>query len=488
MRRIILHSVLSCALLGPGMASAGAADTIVLKNGRRITAAAVYDDGKSVTYSTTGGEFTLPKSMVKEILKGPEPGPRKGEAIISSPSLMDDLGLALPPNSTPKRNGASGDAPITNGQIDFDYLAKVDRAYLSERSSATELRFVETYREVTHFYLEQRDLKKAGEHAQHAASLLPDNLPLAIDLGLVLVRRGRYTAAVAHLRPSAGKFPDSSEIFTLLGSAYYFTGKVAEAIKSWKQSLDLEDNRKVRTAMEKAIRERDAQQAYGQAASGHFLIRFEGPEMARLGREILQALETHYNSLVRDLRFSPQETIIVILYPDRTYTDVTRTPSWTGAINDGKIRIPVSGLVSVTGELDRVLKHELTHSFIQQITQGRCPVWLNEGVAQLEEGASTAANGRRLGQAFAEGRHIPLRMLEGSFRALSPNDAALAYAESLAATEYIRSTYGFSKIVTILERIPSSGSFAETLKSMLRVNYAEFENAVAKFVVKRYGT
>ncbi len=81
-----------------------------------------------------------------------------------------------------------------------------------------------------------------------------------------------------------------------------------------------------------------------------------------------------------------------------------------------------------------------------------------------------------------------MRMLEGSFRALSPNDTALAYAESLAATEYIRSTYGFSKIVTILERIPSSSSFAEALESTLRINYAEFENAVAKFVVKRYGT
>ena len=36
--------------------------------------------------------------------------------------------------------------------------------------------------------------------------------------------------------------------------------------------------------------------------------------------------------------------------------------------------------------LSRILKHELTHSFLYQKTQGRCPTWLQEGVAQWMEG------------------------------------------------------------------------------------------------------
>jgi len=37
-----------------------------------------------------------------------------------------------------------------------------------------------------------------------------------------------------------------------------------------------------------------------------------------------------------------------------------------GALNDGRIRVPVEGLTSMTEELARVLKHELTHSFVGQ--------------------------------------------------------------------------------------------------------------------------
>jgi len=49
--------------------SSAAADTIVLKNGRRITAANVTDDGEHVSYETSAGRFSLPKSIVARIEK-----------------------------------------------------------------------------------------------------------------------------------------------------------------------------------------------------------------------------------------------------------------------------------------------------------------------------------------------------------------------------------------------------------------------------------
>ena len=69
-----------------------------------------------------------------------------------------------------------------------------------------------------------------------------------------------------------------------------------------------------------------------------------------------------------------------MLYTEQAFFDVTQAPSWSGAVNDGKLRIPVQGLDSVTSDLARVLKHELAHSFINQLTGGRCPQWLNEGL------------------------------------------------------------------------------------------------------------
>ena len=51
-------------------AAAAQADTIVLKNGRRIVALNVREEGDKVKYETAAGELSLPKSIVDHIEKG----------------------------------------------------------------------------------------------------------------------------------------------------------------------------------------------------------------------------------------------------------------------------------------------------------------------------------------------------------------------------------------------------------------------------------
>src|ERR1700732_3902631 len=53
------------------LGSAGAwADTIVLKNGHRISASNVVEAGDKIRYETSVGELSLPKSIVDHIEKG----------------------------------------------------------------------------------------------------------------------------------------------------------------------------------------------------------------------------------------------------------------------------------------------------------------------------------------------------------------------------------------------------------------------------------
>ena len=116
-------------------------------------------------------------------------------------------------------------------------------------------------------------------------------------------------------------------------------------------------------------------------------MKYSGSAAPDLARGILRTLEEHYRDLQSQLDFSPPEPIAVILYTNQAFADITRAPGWAGALNDGRIRIPVQGLSSVTGEMSHILKHELTHSFITQKTHGRCPTWLQEGLAQLWKGS-----------------------------------------------------------------------------------------------------
>jgi hypothetical protein len=166
---------------------------------------------------------------------------------------------------------------------------------------------------------------------------------------------------------------------------------------------------------------------------------------------------------------------------------VTQAPGWTSAINDGKLRIPVSGLTEMTPELAHVLKHELAHSFINQLSAGRCPQWLHEGIAQLLEPRTTAPFGQRLGQLMSQHQALPFNMLEGSFIRFSTPEARLAYDESLAAAEYIRDTYGMDDLVRILRRISEGSSTEAALRATIHTDYAGLENEVGSFLQEKYG-
>src|SRR2546422_9269227 len=63
-RAILLGGALLC------MGGRAAADTIVLKNGRRIMALSAVEEGDKVKYLTVAGELSLPKSIVDHIEKG----------------------------------------------------------------------------------------------------------------------------------------------------------------------------------------------------------------------------------------------------------------------------------------------------------------------------------------------------------------------------------------------------------------------------------
>ncbi len=60
-RAILLGAALLCA------GGRAAADTIVLKNGKRIIALSAVEEGDKVKYLTSAGELSLPKSIVDHI-------------------------------------------------------------------------------------------------------------------------------------------------------------------------------------------------------------------------------------------------------------------------------------------------------------------------------------------------------------------------------------------------------------------------------------
>jgi hypothetical protein len=194
----------------------------------------------------------------------------------------------------------------------------------------------------------------------------------------------------------------------------------------------------------------------------------------------------HYNEIESELDYSPPDSIGVILYTQEAFADITRAPGWVGALNDGRIRVPVQGLSSVTPELSRVLKHELTHSFVGQKTHGRAPTWLQEGLAQWMEGKRSGDNAARLVQIYDAKQSASLAQLEGSWMNLSGDAAEYAYAWALANVEYIVEAGGMGDIERILDRLAQGESTEAALREVLHSDYSDLMQSTTEYLRKNY--
>jgi len=464
--------------------SSAPADVIYLKNGRKIVGEVTKDDSKQVVYWIQGCELSIPKSMVDHIEKSAVPADTPSAAPTETQKAPD-----VPLPSFPSgESSAEKDSPaIKSGAVDEAYLLQLSDDMAHNPTAETARLLKQGYEQAALFEARHGNPEAAIQRYQEALKLLPNELSLTLALGYLQVTQNHDLEALDLLLPAADRFPKSADVHVLLGSAFYGMENMDEAIAQWNQALALEDNPRLHEAIEKADRERDIAGYYRELRGEHFLLRYAGEQGEKLSAQVLSSLEGSFQNLALDLDYSPSEVIIVILYPNHAFEDITRSPTWVGALNDGKIRVPVSGLSQMNAELERMLKHELTHSFVRQMTMGRCPTWFNEGLAQLEEGATTATVGVQLARAMAAG-HLPsFQALEGPFLNMPQDQVALAYAKSLAALELLRSNFDMSEICNLLKAMPSQADFSVLLQNELHLSYPAFEQEVANFVMKKYG-
>jgi len=231
--------------------------------------------------------------------------------------------------------------------------------------------------------IEQGNTKAARSYYESALRLQPENAILLAHYTVLLLRAGATREGLASAEHAVRVAPDSADAHAVLGAAQYASDRTKEAIQSWKRSLALRADPGVERLLAKAQKDATAEESFSENQSSHFTLRFEGKQTSEsLRRAILSTLESQYDELAQTLGASPRDSVTVILYTNQAF--LRRDP---GAFMDWRVerwqmRIPVSGLDSLTPDLARVLKHELAHSFINYISRGRCPQWLHEGIAQ----------------------------------------------------------------------------------------------------------
>jgi tetratricopeptide (TPR) repeat protein len=456
-------------------ALAGAsADTIHLKNGRTIVADHVRENGNHYEYDLGDDSYAIPKSVVDRVDAGGMPSQASGAAKVAN----------LPAFNPPDSLANEGDLVariVKEGKVNPDVLASLEGKGNPELSATAD--FI-----AGKFEFEHGNIAQSRQYFESALRFQPNNSTILVYYAALLVRTGNAAQALPYAQRAAQAAPNSPDAYTMLGYAQFASDHTKEAVASWKRSLELRPDAKVEQFLAKAQREQTVESDFAQGESSHFVLHYEGKQTSEALRgQILAALESDYDDLVRDLGNPPRDNILVTLYTEQAFFDVTHAPTWSGAINDGKLRIPISGLSSMTPELAHVLKHELAHSFITQLSGGRCPPWLHEGIAQFLEPRTLGSAGHQLSLLFQAQHNIPLNALEGSFLRFSGAEAYVAYAESLAAVSYISDSYGMSDVQRILQLISQGSSTEAALRATIHSDYGQFESDLARYLADKYG-
>jgi tetratricopeptide (TPR) repeat protein len=403
----------------------GSEHILFLKNGRRIVVDRYWEEDEQVFYERNGSTFGFPRKLLERV---------EGEEVTEASAAADE----------------------PSGFRNAVVVESVEAARESAREG---------------------DVDQAVEQYRRALESEPSALDARVELGRLYFERGDLAAARSQFEQAKRIAPEDRRAREGLGDVYYRMGRLPLAIREWQAALSIDPDPGILYKLKKALRENNEDIDFEEVSHPHFLIRYDGQVNEVIGRIMAAALEEEHSDLTRALRFTPRSPVKVTLYTNQEFLDVTHAPAWASGLNDGEIKIPVEGLTAMTPKLRRVLRHELTHSFINAMTSGNCPSWFHEGVAQLHEGSDRIDPYPRLRTAQADGGLLPLWSLEGPLLNYSKETALLAYSEALAATEYLEARRGRSALLRILQLLGERYTMNDALKKVIGLDYQELQTA-----------
>jgi tetratricopeptide (TPR) repeat protein len=307
--------------------------------------------------------------------------------------------------------------------------------------------------------LESHDAERAASLFNQELKARPRDPVLHFGAGSAAYALGQKKSALSSLRRAVDLDPEFAEALALLGQVAYERGDSALALRSIEKASALRPrDASLKELLNRWRRESAVHDSYLEKPAEHFRILYEGGPQRSIGDRVAQVLEREYSRIGNVLNSFPAEPLTVILYTNREFHDITRSPAWATGNYDGRIRIAVGGTIQAR-ELDRVATHELVHAIVASAAPRRIPAWLNEGLASYLESTD---QGWARGVVRGATTVVPLEALANGFQGLDEQAALVAYAESAIAAEILCAQLG-PKIGAFLKEVGNGRSVDQAL-------------------------
>jgi tetratricopeptide (TPR) repeat protein len=300
-------------------------------------------------------------------------------------------------------------------------------------------------------------------------------------LGVTYMRQGEYARAAAALERALRIAPSDRNTLLMLAQVRLKQDRRPQAFDLLQRAKEAgASGPDLDKLLQQLSREVDAEWNFVQLESRHFRVSFADDDDRRAVRQVLSALEDAYDTVGSKFDYYPEERTPVVLYTQQDFHAVTQTPDWAGAAFDGRIKLPVRGLTSDEPDLARVVAHEYAHSLVARLSDGPCPVWLNEGLAVWAEEVENGDHEAWAKTKIADQELFSLEQLNGSFEELPAERAQVAYAESYLAVRALADRYGSRKLPALLHALSRTHNLADAFAATYPGDLSGFQQQLLR--------
>lgn len=311
----------------------------------------------------------------------------------------------------------------------------------------------------------------AARQLQDALQLDQDNAQFRKNLANVYMNQAQeaydghaVNEALATVERALQFDPNIAFAYTLIGEIEYGRQHLKEAKAAWEKALELDPNQpNVPERLSRVTEELPVESKFERVSQAYFDIRYQQELERPMGFDIRDALLEARREVGSDFAYWPKHKIIVLMYSAEEFRRLRQeTPEWAAGQFDGKIRVPVPATKMDQALVRQILFHEYTHALIDDLAHARCPVWLNEGMAEYEGRTQMPGTIDRLKRVHAEGRLIPWAELAAHFSpSLPAEEVGLAYEQSYSVVAYIAFRHGFWHFRRLLKALGEGKSWED---------------------------
>lgn len=296
-----------------------------------------------------------------------------------------------------------------------------------------------------------RDIDGAAAEARGLLALRPSDADTILRISTAFQKMEDDESAQQVLEELLSIAPNNPRALYQLGRLHYRQGNFTEARYDLTRALEVDPRHAAAQSLLSRIeREEKVESTFERDSSVHFNLTFEGVFPGEWARDLLDLFETAYQKVGDLLGHYPAQRAQVIVYSPADFRRVNDLPGWAGGVYDGKIRLPVPQGTSSPEQLAGAVFHEYCHHLIFLLTDGSCPTWLNEGLAQMMEGLDPQRARQILGKSGSAAL-TPLANMDGSFaRNASRDQAERLYAQSLLTVAQLIDDRGIAQVRELL--------------------------------------